>query len=388
MKPYDAIRKKRTFLFILLLSIAIYIGKSSAAELKFQTGFDFNWWKSNVRTKARQIYFPVLIEDQYKNFSYGILTGYAYTHYELNDGEARSLKDPLDTKIIMSYEILDAFPVNTILGLDLSLPTGNSDIENEDLNLLTDLDLFSVNTHGEGFNINPTVSFSQEWGKWVSGIGFGYVWRGEYDYSRETKDYDPGDIFNLTSEIEYDFSPDWRCRFFSHYAYYGEDQIKNQDVYQEGDFFLLGSGLYYNRIEWNVDATIRRIFRSKSQFIENPINQIPSQVTRIHGNEWIVDLSFRYFINDQTTIKSFLEIFWLDRNDYPWNLNYYIDQREKFSLGTNLMRILSPSLEAEFEIEGFFMEDEIAKQDEIAGPQNNKERYDGFSIGAKLLKRF
>ena len=39
---------------------------------------------------------------------------------------------------------------------------------------------------------------AKEWDRWVVGLGVGYVWRGEYDFATNIRDYDPGDIFTAT----------------------------------------------------------------------------------------------------------------------------------------------------------------------------------------------
>jgi hypothetical protein len=368
----------RIVAIIFLLVVIFAAEKSYALDINAQTGLHFDWWKSNVQTKGRQIYIPIKIDGQYRRVSYGILSGYAYTHYDSNGAEAQSLKNILDTKLNISYEFFDIFPVNTILGLDLNLPTGERNLREENYGLLTDSDLYSITSLGEGFNINPTLNFSKEWENWVGGIGFGYVWRGEYDLTSNISDYDPGDIFNMFAEMDYDFSLEWRGRFFTNYAYYHKDKVQGQDFYQEGAFLLFGMGLHYDRIKWEADAVLQGIFRGKSKFPTGFTGVISKEDRNNHGDEWILDFSLRYYLDELTTIKSFLEVLRVDENDYPIDDIRFVSGREKFALGAGIKRELTPNLDAELDIRGFLMEEK----------STNRERYQGFSIGAKLVTTF
>lgn len=379
--------------FVLLLSVVAVtfsVGISSAIDINVQTGFNFDWWEDTKDNKAYQAYTPVRIDGRYGDFSFVVLTAYAYTNVAPDRNESQSLSHVLDTKVNLTYEILGKLPVDVLLGLDFNLPTGYTNFKERQLILIMDPDLISINDFGEGFNINPTLTIAKEWGKWVAGIGVGYIWRGEYNFSTTIQDYSPGGILNSTGEVRYDFSPGWRARLFGNYASFGKDKVHGGDFHQEGNFLLLEAGLYYIQPKWDSGFTLKSIFRGKSKF-QVTRGELATEPENSHGDEYRGDLHLRYFLNDKTTLKSYLQGLVITKNDYPsqppiflGEVNRFIGQREKLALGAGASRIFSPHWEGEFYAKGFIMHDEKA-----FSPEPRSERsYKGFSVGIQLAGRF
>ena len=144
-----------------------------------------------------------------------------------------------------------------LFGLDFNLPTGYTDLKDKDLVLIVPPELMTITTYGEGLNINPTLVLSKEWDTWVAGVGLGYTWRGEYDYSSSLHDYNPGNIFNVNAELRHDFTSEVYGKVFGEYLTYGKDEVHGKDYYQEGDVTLLGLGATYTRTLWNLGFTSR-----------------------------------------------------------------------------------------------------------------------------------
>ena len=362
-------------------------------DMDVQTGLHSEWWKDNADTRARQSYVPLRIEGRQDDFSFRILTAYVDTRIDPPGGEARSLNHLLDTKINFSYEVLGKLPFDMLLGLDFNIPTGKTDLDDRDLALIMDPDLISINNFGEGFNVNPTLTFTKEWGNWVAGIGSGYVFRGNYDFSRTLRDFDPGDIANMNAQIRYDFSTNWHARLFGGFAWFAEEEWKRSFVgkerYQEGSFSLVGSGVSYTQEKWDAGFTLRSIFRQKSKFQDG--GRFATEDRNSHGDEWVGDLSFRYFLTGKTTLRSYLQGLLITRNDYPpsplfigGRPNRSVGQREKFSLGLGINRTISPHFEGVLYTRGFLMHDEKA-----LFPETREERhYKGIAVGLQLIARF
>lgn len=375
---------KRLILVISVFTILFSVGTSSAVDIEVQTGFNYDWWRSNTNDHGEQFYIPVEIDAQYEDFSCRVLTAYTYTSFDPSGGQDQSLSNIVDTKVNLSYKILEKFPVDILFGLDLNLPTGRIDLKEKDLDLIMNPDLISITSFGEGFNINPTVILAREWDKWVAGIGLGYMWRGEYDFSSNTKDYDPGDIFNVCAEVAYDFSPNWRGRLFGDYAHYGKNEVDNADFYREGDFFCVGLGVHHYQSTWDTGLTIKGIFRDKSKIQPyQGATSISTEGENCNGDEWHADLSGRYFLDGKTTLNSALEFLWIDENDYSSDSSFYIGKRNKISLGFGIVRLLLPYLEGELNVKGFYLD-----EDENWYHPNDDRDYKGFSIEAKLTSRF
>jgi hypothetical protein len=417
---------KRWIWVLLSLMMAFSVERSMAVDFKVSTGFNYDWWEDTKDNKARQSYTPLWLEARYKDFSLSFLTGYCYTHGDPSTRSDRSLSHTLDSKVNLSYEIVGKLPVDIMMGLDFNLPTGKTDLKAKDQILLMDPYLISINTLGEGFNINPTLSLAKEWGKWVFGMGIGYLWRGKYNFGniRETpysiiqiEDYSPGDIFNLTAEICYDISSQWHSRLFGNYVWYEEANWKEsyRDIYgtyelfrhslREGELWLLGMGLNYTRKKWDADLAVKGIFRDKNKYDyrENwyyypgfgwstsltDLSILNTERENIHGDEWVGDLTVKYFLDDKTTLKSIFQALFITSNDYPSFSRHYQGRREKYSLGFGATRALLTHLDGEVYFKGFVMHDGERNYPYLFSSQTLSERhYKGFSGGLMLTSRF
>ncbi len=380
--------KQKTITGILILLLgAVYIlfnlETAAAYDLSVQTGFQVDWWKDDKDGKAVQAHIPVEIEARQGDYSLSLLAGYASTHVEPSAGENRTLSHLLDTKVNFSYTVTDRLPVDMLIGLDLNLPTGKTDFVQEELALIMDPDLVSITTFGEGFNVNPTVSVAWDRGAWTAGLGLGYLWRGEYDFSRNVQDYDPGDIVNATAEVRYYFSPVWNSRFFGGYAWYGKDTVEGEDFAQPGRHYLLGAGLYYNRTRWDAVLTVRTVLRDKSKFQETS-GGLFTEDSNGRGREFTGDLMLTYRLNDKTALNASVRGLYITDNDYPADSSRFTGARGKTELGLGVGRRICRNLRYEVNVKGFVMHDE-----ETNFPETRDARdFSGLSTVMRLTTGF
>jgi len=418
---------------LIVFTMVFWGGSALSIDFNVSSGINFDWWQDTKDNKARQSYVPLSLEARYKDFSLTLLTGYAYTHKDPDTGPSRSFSHTLDSKLNLSYEIIEKLPIDILMGLDFNLPTGKTDLKLKEVDLLMDPYLVSISHFGEGFNINPTLSLAKEWGKWTLGMSGGYLWRGEYDFGTvwettdplgrtsaiKIKDYLPGDIFSLTGEVRYEWSPNFRARLFGNYFWYEKSKWKEsyKSAYgyselhrrslKEGELWLLGMGINYRQKKWDCDLTLKGIFREKNEYdyreqwyyisglgwyaylVDTP--SLVKEMKNSHGDEWVGDLAIKYFFDDKTTLKSYFQALFITKNGYPSFSPHYQGRREKYSLGLGLNRILIPNLEAEVDLKGFVMHD-----GERRYPLNyffpnrtvSERHYKGFSGGLMVTSRF
>lgn len=354
---------------------------AAQTDMDFTAGFHYDWWDNDNDDRGMQLSVPIEVESAYRDISIELLGAYVYTSVDLSGQSARSLSDFVDTKLNFSYEILDRFPVDILLGLGLNLPTGHTDLKQRDLILITIPELVSITTFGEGFNVNPVISLTKQWDAWVAGIGLGYLWRGEYDYSTGVENYDPGEALTLTAELGYEISPSWYARAFGEYITYDEDEVDGEKFYQEGDILLFGLGAEYAGTDWAMVFSIHSIFRDKSKFRQGTI--LPSEEHNSHGDEWIGEVAYLYFPNNETTLKAGFELLWLDENAYPADSSFYVGQRQKYTLGCGVTQALRENVKGSLDIKGFYIDDEknwYHPEEDYA--------YKGFSIAGNLYFSF
>ena len=234
-------KKNRIIIICLLLLIGAY--PAGAYEFMAESGLILDTWRNSDNTDGNQFHIPLKFGLADKNFSAMLLTGYCRTTMAPDIGDRHSVDGMLDSKLNVSYQLPGGLPVDVLVGMGFNLPTGQTGLSTKELMLTMNSDLVSITGFGEGFNVNPTLTLAGEWGDLVWGMGIGYIWRGEYDYSELLDDYDPGDIFSLTSELQYYISPAMMTRIFAEYCNYGKDQVGDDDIFEEGDFFLIGTGI-------------------------------------------------------------------------------------------------------------------------------------------------
>jgi hypothetical protein len=370
-------------LLLIITAVFFYAAVSYAADIDVQTGFNLDYWADNQDSKAVQAHVPVEFTYSRKNYSLGLLTGYANTRIEHADKGDRTLSHMLDTKINFSYDISKSLPFGLLFGLDLNLPTGKTDFKQEELALIMDPDLVSISSFGEGYNVNPTLTAAHEWGGLVAGIGIGYLWRGEYDFSEAVEDYDPGDIFNTSAEARYFFSPVWNGRVFGNYVWYSKDRVGCEDFYHEGDYYQLGMGLNYSRTKWLAGLTVRSIFREKSGTLDAG-GGLKTENSKSRGDEWAGDLSINYQLDDETTLKSFIQGLHVSKNGYSADASRFIGRREKYTIGIGASREFTKQLEGGVTLKGFTMRDAEANFPETKSGRH----YKGASFIVNLTTKF
>ena len=356
-----------------------------ASEVTIQTGFNYEWLDSGKDTDARQFSIPIRMDARLGDFVLGALTAYSSTTIKPEGEDNRTLSTILDTKIMSSYEIIGKMPVDVIIGVDLNLPTGKTNLTARQLGFVLDSDLIGINNFGEGFNVNPTLTVAKEWEGGAAGVGVGYLFRGEYDYSSELgmDDYDPGDVANVALELHQEFSEHAFGRLFGSYLWFGEDKAGGRKIYQEGVVPIAGLGLGYKGEKWNGAITARGIFRDSSKY-PDASGALRTEDKNSHGTEWIADLSMKYRIDDKTTLSGLLRGLMLSENDYAEGDARYIGKVNKVSLGLQLGRILSETFDAAVIVKGFFMH-----ADEANFPEHREAQdYKGASGGIQLTARF
>ncbi|UCH80755.1 MAG: hypothetical protein JSW20_13610 [Nitrospiraceae bacterium] len=341
-------------LLAVMLSVTMLTAPVSAVEYNAHTGFQFDWWDSDDDRKATQFSIPLTIKGEHQNYSLSLLTGFARTSIELSDGTDESLSSLLDTKLNFSYDVPGQIPLDILIGLDLNIPTGKTNLSQEELILIMDPDLISITTFGEGFNINPTINVVKKWTDWVAGMGIGYLYRGEYDFSENIKSYNPGNVINASAEARYYSQSDWDARVFGYFAHYFKDKQDGTEIAQEGKRFLIGFGLNYDQVEWVAGATVRAVFRDKISKLRETAGG-PSDITQ--GNEWVGDLYYIRELNSFTTLKTTFQGTYIGENDEASGSDQFVGSRKKFTLGIGATRKFENRITAEANIKGFIMND-------------------------------
>lgn len=371
---------------ILLAGAASLFGESARAlELAAHTGVRYDAWSGPGSLSESQLQVPVTVQGRAGDFSAGLLAAYVYTALKGSEGQDPSLGTLVDTKLTTSYELVGRLPVDLLFGLDFNLPTGKVNLSEEELGLILDPDLVPVTSLGEGFNANPTITVAKGWGPVAAGLGFGYLWRGSYDLSRDLglEDYDPGDVATVTGEARWAFAPAWEANGVGKYSFYGKDRLDGEDVFREGDFFSLRLGVRWSGGNRGASAAIQGIFRGKSEFPQ-PAGGLATEEKNSHGDEWRGTLAFQQTLDDRTLLTASLQGLILGENDYPESSPLFAGGREKVSLTLGAVRRLAPNVEGGVDLGGFLLRDDGARYPE----RRDEGTYWGLSAALRLTASF
>ncbi|MDD2734855.1 MAG: transporter [Desulfuromonadaceae bacterium] len=372
--------KQLLLLQILSLILICVPTHSLATDLQLQSGATFDWWKDNHDARASQLTFPLLFTGTRDNLSFRLIT--AYTHTSLSTGSMDiSMNGLLDTKIGATYRLSDKLPFELLLGLDFNLPTGHTNLSADETRLVMDPDLLPINSYGEGFNINPTVTIAKGWNNWTFALGVGYLWRGSYDFSEDLKDYQPGMVFNTVAEARYYYQANSYARIFSGYTVYSTDTANGKDLLQEGDVFQIGGSLIHAvNPSLKLTAGLREIIRGDVKDYKKSATE--QNQNAYNGDETIIDLGGSYALDSKTTLSVPLQLRFMADNGNSGDS--HVGAKEKYSLGAGVTREITPVLSADFTLKGYYKHDDPTR---IPEPYDAR-TFTGVGIAASLTGRF
>jgi hypothetical protein len=302
----------------------------NARNFSADSGLMINAWRDNHSDTGIQTFIPVTLEASVKDFEFSLLNALVYTHVDQSGADSATLTHILDTKLNGTYRIEDKLPVDMLFGLGLNIPTGKTDLPQSDMVLLTIPDLMPITTYGEGFNVNPYLALSKEWDKWVAGLGAGYLWQGEYNFSDQLQKYDPGDIITFTAKGGYMINDNWQANLFLEYAIYGKDKQDGNEFYKEGNMFAVSVNCVYSKPSYEVDLDLGLITHEKSEFSGD--EGFAPEPRNSHGQEYDASGFYKYFVNSKTSLIGGLAFMYLGANSYSEDSPYYIGSRTKFEI--------------------------------------------------------
>ena len=150
-----------------------------------------------------------------------------------------------DTFVRGSYIIGEELALLTV---GVHIPTGETKLNDDELaiaGIAANRPLDNpVTTFGTGFNLTLSLAIAREVGSWVTGLGFGYLLRQEYDIlvNKQARKLLPGNEFNITLGFERKFEvPEGAAKFTANFVYTNnsEDDLAGQPFFEAGDKFIV-----------------------------------------------------------------------------------------------------------------------------------------------------
>jgi len=352
-----------------------------AADIEMATSVRYDWFSADNHDTGTQFLMPVRVNWNKGDFDLSLVTAYVSTDYNQKGGNSYSLTGFIDTQAKFGYHIIDRLPFDLLLGLDINIPTGQTELTNDEVPLTLYDDLYTITSFGEGWNFNPTLVIVKNWQRFSAGIGIGYALRGEYDFSDTLQKYDPGNKLTLSAEANYDLTPEWLGRLFVMHSTYGKDQIAGNDYFQEGDFTLLGLSLQYQQEVWDTAFTVKAVTRGKAR-LQQWTGNLYTENEKSIGDEFLVDVLYRRRF-EKMTLRTLLQLKFSNENDYPETSVIYAGAKRKASLSIGLSRPLSATVNGEINLKGFYLDKES-----VSGFPVEDRTYTGASIMVGISAKF
>ena len=340
-----------------------------AAGLKVESGLQGEYWEDTRDSSGTQTLLPLRIEWSLANASIGLLTGGVHATLDAPGTSNPSLTHTLDTKLNLSYVIEGKLPVDLLIGMDINLPTGKTDLSIADLALIRDPEIVSITTFGEGVNVNPTISLAKEWGPWSGGFGVGYNVRRKYDVSSEAflTDYDPGDVFSLNALLQRETANGYVGRIFGKFSRFGKDRLHGADLFREGDYRMAGIGISRVGAAWEADVNVRGTFRGKTEILSG--GSLSTEPERSRGDEWSAEASVRHALRKDLSVSGSIRGLIVANNGYSDGSARHNGSKEKVALSIGCDRRFPGGMAAGVGLKGFLMSEETQ-----AVPQPREER--------------
>ena len=360
---------KRSAAMILSVLPLLWCTGAHAAGLSVESGVSRESWRDTRDSSGNQTLVPLRIEWTKGDATIGLLTGVVRAEFDAPGTVDRSLTHTLDTKLNLSYMLLGKLPVDLLVGMDLNLPTGKTDLSAADLALIRDPEIVTITTFGEGVNVNPTLSLAKEWGPWSAGAGVGYNVRRTYDFSTEAglTDFDPGDILSLNALLQRECSRGYVARIFGKFSWFGKDRLRGADFFREGDYRMAGVGISRAGAAWEADVNLRGTFRGKAETLSG--GSLATEPERSRGDEWSAEASVRRAVREDVSLSASVRGLIVSKNGYSGGTSRHNGAKEKIALSVGCDRRFAGGTAAGVSLKGFLMTEE-----EQSVPQFREER--------------
>jgi len=349
---------KRSAATILSVLPLLWCVGAHAAGFSVESGVQQEYWEDTRDSSGSQTLVPLRIEWNRGDATIGLLTGAVHAAIDRPGAADRSLTHALDTKLNLSYVVEGKLPVDLLVGLDLNLPTGKTDLPIADFALILDPEIVSITTFGEGVNLNPTISLAKAWGPWSAGLGVGYNFRRTYDVSTEAglTDYDPGDILSLNALVQRECTRGYVGRVFGKFSRFGKDRLRGADLFREGEYRMIGAGISRAGAAWEADVNLRGTFRGKAEILSG--GSLATEAERSRGDEWSAEASVRHALRKDVTLSGTLRGLIVAKNGYSDGGSRHNGSKEKVALSVGCDRSFASGMAVGVSLKGFLMSEE------------------------------
>jgi len=273
-------------------------------------------------TDGFEITVPVGITYTHEHFSLGVLTAYSDATVNFDEDDSSSgLSSVTDTLVSASYTLtIPRTRIALIAGVDANFPTGKERLseQEERVEAGEDHNLFLVEDFGEGLNIGLSLGLGRESEKLSIGLHSAYIFKGEFDPTRDIPDddLDQGDQATAIALVNWKAASWLSLETFTSYTYFFPDKTNGEEHFREGALMSVGENFRIGREPVELALSVQSSFQQKNEELVNDhLEREPenSNGIKVSGSVEITYTMFSNFaLRMQGNIRYYLES---DRKD-------------------------------------------------------------------------
>lgn len=330
---------------------------------------------------------------------YGVtfLGSYAETSFLYNGAKTSDfhLGTLLDSTLSGFYKMDLVGGLSIRGGLDLILPTGHSNMTNQELGaLLLDraaLDLNLVSSYGKGLSIAPNLVISKSISSVVLGFGLRYERTGKYDPTSEVSgdDYDPGDLLTFIMSSQYSPSSSMLIMVDLATTMSGRDEQAGQDVFKLGTIYSLDVRMVRQYELFRATYSISYSTQEKNQSLG--IGGITTEDRNSNTNFYQLFVNISYPFINVIKINGILGYKNVLGNGYGSNDALYDAGYSKIYFGGGATFTVSKKLFWSVDLRYFQLNNgaDFSDMSDLSDPLNPKSvNYSGFNLDIGLVYTF
>ena len=305
-------KKLYIVLVVLLVSavgLAQSLSKSFQRNLDFSAGGYYQSWKTEGGDKVSQFTVPIsVIVPMDRQLTFSVGSNMASSSYD-NGSASTSFNGLTDTRIMAAYVGMDD---HLLLTGGVTAPTGKTKLKSDEAVVAGNIGLypfaFRVPSYGQGTSANVAGSYAMEFGKFILGVGAGFVYKsGFVPYASGDQKYVPGSEISLNIGGENGLSMgslDGKISLDIAYTLYGKDKYDDKEVFKSGNKLNADLRLLLNTEKNHYMIYVRERTKGKNEL---GYGNLKEEEQNSNGNQIDVGGVGLFSMSDKMMLKGVLE---------------------------------------------------------------------------------
>ena len=294
--------------------------EEAGSEISLSVGVCYDRVNDDLspKTEGHEFTIPLSVKYARENLSAELETNYTNVNVDFGNDSDASLSGLTDTKLSASYTFSN-FPVNITPGIELNLPTGKADLNEDEASAVwfSEDGRFKVDEFGEGLNVGVTLNLSKEFETLTAEIEGMYTNYGEYDPTTDfpDDDYDPGDEIGVFTAIEWYAAPQLTIYPSIKYIYTTKDTTNAEEDFQTGPQVNIGCEMTVAMEQAEIFVSIYDYTTGKNKELSPDTGKLETEPENSNRNEFESEIDISYDYSESLTFRGLGEFWYYSDSD-------------------------------------------------------------------------